>query len=64
MPIKARKNGMYHFAAPYITSFKNGTNDNSDFLDMLILNGASKSYPEAPNYYLKISKSWVLENLD
>ena len=64
MPNKARKNEMHHFAAPYIKSFKNGTNDNSDFLDMLILNGASKSYPEAPNYYLKISKSWVLENLD
>ena len=49
---------------PYIASSKNGSSEKSQFLDMLILNGSSKSYPDAPNYYLKISKSWVLENLN
>ena len=49
---------------PYIASSKNGTSDRSDFLDVLILNGSSKSYPDASNYYLKVSKSWVLKNLN
>ena len=48
---------------PYIASSKNGTTDNSDFLDILILNGSSKSYPDAPNYYLKISKDFILQEL-
>tara|TARA_B100000700_G_C14274861_1_gene503235 strand:- start:93 stop:323 length:231 start_codon:yes stop_codon:yes gene_type:complete len=48
---------------PYIAPSKNGTTDNSDFLDILILNGSSKSYPDAPNYYLKISKDFILQEL-
>jgi hypothetical protein len=48
---------------PYIASPRTGTSRESRFVDILLLNGSSNSYPDASNYYLKISKDYLLQEL-
>ena len=48
---------------PYISSPRTGTSRESRFVDILLLNGSSNSYPDASNYYLKMSKDYILQEL-
>ena len=46
-----------------VASPKTGTSAASEFVDILLLNGSSDAYPSGPNYYLKISKNYILQKL-
>jgi hypothetical protein len=48
---------------PYVASPRTGTSAASGFVDILLLNGSSDAYPSGPNYYLKISKDYILQKL-
>ncbi len=48
---------------PYVASPKTGTGAASEFVDILLLNGSSNAYPSGSNYYLKISKDYILQKL-
>ena len=48
---------------PYVASPKTGTGAASEFVDILLLNGSSDAYPSGSNYYLKISKDYILQKL-
>jgi len=56
---KRQAEGIY----PYVTSPRTGTNETSKFVDILLLNGSSDAYPNGSNYYLKISKNYILQKL-
>jgi hypothetical protein len=56
---KRQVEGIY----PYVTSPRTGTNETSNFVDILLLNGSSDAYPDGSNYYLKISKNYILQKL-
>ena len=47
----------------YVASPRTGTSANSEFVDILLLNGSSDAYPNGPNYYLKIGKDYILQKL-
>ena len=32
-------------------------------VDMLLVNGSNQAFPNAPNYYLKIAKDYILQEL-
>ena len=49
--------GMY----AYVASPSSGTSRDSNFVDIILLEGSRKAYPQASNYYLKISKKYILE---
>ena len=51
--------GMY----PYVASPRTGTSAASEFIDILLLNGSSDAYPNGSNYYLKIAKDSILQEL-
>lgn len=42
---------------PYISAPRGGTRTTESYIDLLLLNGASDNYPDAKNYYVRISKS-------
>ena len=48
---------------PYVASPRTGTSAASEFVDILLLNGSSDAFPNAPNYYLKIAKDYILQEL-
>ena len=48
---------------PYVASPRTGTSAESEFVDILLLNGSSDAYPNGSNYYLKISKDYILQEL-
>jgi hypothetical protein len=56
---KRQVEGMY----PYIASPRTGTGAASKFVDILLLNGSSDAYPNGSNYYLKIAKDSILQEL-
>jgi hypothetical protein len=47
----------------YVAGPQSGTSSSSPYLDILLLNGSSSSYPDASNYYIRINKS-ELSKLD
>ena len=53
------RKGMY----PYVASPRTGTSAASEFIDILLLNGSSDAYPNGSNYYLKIAKDSILQEL-
>jgi hypothetical protein len=56
---KRQVEGMY----PYVASPRTGTSAASKFVDILLLNGSSDAYPNGSNYYLKIAKDYILQEL-
>ncbi len=47
----------------YVASPRTGTRAESEFVDILLLNGSSDAYPNGSNYYLKIGKNYILQKL-
>jgi len=41
----------------YVAARQGGTLDAESYVDILLLNGNSGSYPDAPNYYVRIAKA-------
>jgi len=41
----------------YVATRQGGTLDAESYVDILLLNGNSGSYPDAPNYYVRIAKA-------
>jgi len=56
---KRQVEGMY----PYVASPRTGTSAASKFVDILLLNGSSDAYPNGSNYYLKIGKDYIVQEL-
>ena len=48
---------------PYVASPRTGTSAASKFVDVLLLNGSRDASPNGPNYYLKIAKDYVVQEL-
>ena len=48
----------------YVSAPRTGTSPDSAYIDMLLLNGSSETYPNGRNHYLRVSKQYLADLVD